>query len=353
MDYLFFDIECSDGKHMCSFGYVLTDDKFNVLEKRDILINPEAIFHTGAWSKHKRELKPKDKGIELAYPQQTFLEAPTFPELYETIVGLLTRANTTVMGFSNDNDARFISSACYRYKMPCPDYVFYDMQRVYRELRKLKDQTALEKVIEDLGVDISEYVPHRSDDDSEVTMLVARGLCRELGITPEELIARYPASEGSMVNGIVKYKQNKNAVCGSAYGGGNTMRKNFARFARYARRVKINRGATSPFAGRRVSVSTVYEDKHFGEMLAIVARLAELGARYVTRVTECDLYIEYKKQDKRCRRYRFLREAEEKGKDIEIMGFADFINGIGFTEETLTDESEKIRLKLGSLGNLD
>lgn len=353
MDYLFFDIECSDGKHMCSFGYVLTDASFNILGKRDILINPEAIFHTGAWSKHKRELKPKDRGIDLAYPQQVFLDSPTFPHVYKEIVSLLTRANTAIVGFSNDNDARFISSACYRYGLPCPDYVFYDIQRIYRELRKLKDQTALEKVIEDLGIDISEYVAHRSDDDSAVTMLVARGLCNELGITPEDLIARYPASEGSMVNGTVKYKQSKNAVCGAEYGGGNSMRKNFARFARYARRIKINRQSESVFNGKRISVSTVYEDKHFGEMLAIVARLAEHGARYVTRVTECDLYIEYKKQDKRCRRYRFLREAISKGKAIETMAFSEFIKAIGFTEEMLEEESVKIRAKLGALGNLD
>lgn len=43
MRYLFFDIECSEGKSMCSFGYVLTDEKFRILEKDDILMNPEAI----------------------------------------------------------------------------------------------------------------------------------------------------------------------------------------------------------------------------------------------------------------------------------------------------------------------
>ena len=63
MRYLFFDIECSEGKSMCSFGYVLTDEKFRILEKDDILMNPEAIFHTGAWGKKNREAYP---GIEMA-----------------------------------------------------------------------------------------------------------------------------------------------------------------------------------------------------------------------------------------------------------------------------------------------
>lgn len=33
MNYLFFDIECCDGAHICEFGYVLTNDKFEVLDR--------------------------------------------------------------------------------------------------------------------------------------------------------------------------------------------------------------------------------------------------------------------------------------------------------------------------------
>ena len=57
---------------MCSFGYVLTDEKFRILEKDDILMNPEAIFHTGAWGKKNREAYP---GIEMAYPKEVFLKS--------------------------------------------------------------------------------------------------------------------------------------------------------------------------------------------------------------------------------------------------------------------------------------
>ncbi len=34
MRYLFFDIECCNGRNICEFGYVITDDKFNILEKK-------------------------------------------------------------------------------------------------------------------------------------------------------------------------------------------------------------------------------------------------------------------------------------------------------------------------------
>ena len=49
MKYLFFDIECAgvfkNVAKICAFGYCLTDEKFNILEKEDILINPQGGFH--------------------------------------------------------------------------------------------------------------------------------------------------------------------------------------------------------------------------------------------------------------------------------------------------------------------
>lgn len=41
MKYLSFDIECCDGRHICEFGYVVADEKFNVLERDCITMNPE------------------------------------------------------------------------------------------------------------------------------------------------------------------------------------------------------------------------------------------------------------------------------------------------------------------------
>ena len=45
MRYLAFDIECCDGKHICEFGYVITDEKYNIIKKSVITINPESKFN--------------------------------------------------------------------------------------------------------------------------------------------------------------------------------------------------------------------------------------------------------------------------------------------------------------------
>ena len=60
MKYLFFDIECCDGTHMCSFGYALCDEKCNIIKSDDILINPEAEYFRGM---HKHA------GFSLAYTE--------------------------------------------------------------------------------------------------------------------------------------------------------------------------------------------------------------------------------------------------------------------------------------------
>ena len=183
MDYLFFDIECSEGKSICSFGYVLTDEFFCIKEKKDILINPQSYFHTGPWGK-----KAKDEGISLAYPASEFKAQPPFPALYDKIKELLKRKDIAIVTFSGDNDARFLNYACTRYHMPCFNYSFIDVQKIYQDIEGLKDQLSLEKAMAMLEVDASGLVQHKSDDDAHITMMVTEALCRKTDKTLEALV---------------------------------------------------------------------------------------------------------------------------------------------------------------------
>ena len=185
MDYLFFDIECSEGRSICSFGYVLTDEAFCIKEKKDILINPQSYFHTGPWSKKARE---KDEGISLAYPVSEFRAQPPFPALYDLIKDLLKKKDVTIVTFSGDNDARFLNIACTRYHMPCFNYTFVDVQRIYQDMEGLKDQLSLEKMLAIFEVDVEGLVQHKSDDDAHITMLVAEALCLKTGKSLKTLV---------------------------------------------------------------------------------------------------------------------------------------------------------------------
>ena len=74
MRYLFFDIECCNGRNICEFGYVITDDNFNILEKKDFIINPENKFNlTG---------RPDGRDLYLFYPESTYYRSNNFPYFY-------------------------------------------------------------------------------------------------------------------------------------------------------------------------------------------------------------------------------------------------------------------------------
>ena len=97
MRYLFFDIECCDGKHICEFGYVITDENFNPLEKKDITINPKAKFNlTG---------RPNRPDIKLFYSEEFYYSSPEFPVFYDEIKRLLEYDEQIIMGHAISNDA--------------------------------------------------------------------------------------------------------------------------------------------------------------------------------------------------------------------------------------------------------
>ena len=93
MNYLFFDIERADGgkSTICSFGYVIADMDFNVLEQRDILVNPESEFCFDSRGGHAE--------IRLAYPEEEFFRAPTFDKVYDEIKELLESKRLLSIGF--------------------------------------------------------------------------------------------------------------------------------------------------------------------------------------------------------------------------------------------------------------
>lgn len=344
MKYLFFDIECSDGKHVCSFGYVLTDCNFVILEKEDILINPEAIFHTGAWSKAKREKKEKDRGITLAYPKEQFLKAPKFVEYYDRIKTLLTNPDVKVIGYACDNDARFIIWATERYKLEQINYCLYDVQRAYREYKELTYQPALEKALEDLGVEVNEHVAHRSDEDAEVTMLVAKSLAERLGVTLDELFEKYPSCQGEVSGGKVAFKKVEGAVCcGGRYTGTNLTRRNYQIFQSHVRNTKPYKGASLPLKSEKVCFSTVFEDKHFAEMLVLIELISHQGGKCVTRASEATIYVEVE-SNKTCRRLRIIDEKIKKGKQIKKQSIDEFLKYFNLTYAELLEMGEKFRL---------
>lgn len=178
--YLFFDIECCNGHDICSLGYCLFDENLHMLEKRDILINPENKFILNAHGK-----RPK---IELSYPPETFYKQDNFSCHYEKIKNLLVDKKYTLLGHSNKSDFAFLNMACNRYKLPLLPLTAFDTQKVYKKLYNRPHVEKLENILENLEVDTNKLSFHKSCDDAYASFLVVKEIAYLNDTTLDELI---------------------------------------------------------------------------------------------------------------------------------------------------------------------
>lgn len=344
MKYVFFDIECANcyqGKgKICSFGYVITNENFDVEEKYDMIINPDSKFNLGP-------------DIKLAYTKSEFRHASQFPMFYDEIDALLTDPDAMIFGFSANNDARYIRDECIRYELPHIDYVFYDVQQMYMGYDNTKNQPSLVGICDRYGIPESQDV-HKSDDDAFMTMEVLRNLCSITNKTVSDLIRDYPRSVGEMKNGEFRWvnnpgKEEKNQKNKKTkMNKSNQMRKysaNYRYFLRFCNSLVPSENEALPLYGKRVCISVNYEERHFSQMLSIAEQISMLGGKYDCSSDTCDLFVKYEliKTDgtpKKCPRLAHVIEKNNNGDNIAVIDFEDFLGLTGIDPERRSSDSE-------------
>lgn len=202
--YLFFDIECANcfdgvGK-MCSFGYVIVDEEFNILDEDDVVMNPETEFDWYLFD-------PK-KGCMLAYSKDYFRMQHNFESFHGGIKKLMEAPERKIMGFSSSNDVGFLVSACERYNLPSINYACYDICSVVEQAnggahKKLDEWCVF------YGADISGLRKHKSSDDAKMTMLLTKAFCEKNGFGIEELLEKNKAIKLSVEKYIEQREINR------------------------------------------------------------------------------------------------------------------------------------------------
>lgn len=205
MKYVFFDCECAnclngEGK-ICSLGYVLTDTDFNILKKKDIIINPEAPFLLGD--------AKSGNGIKLAYPLFRFKWSHTFPFFYKEIMNLFTKEEIIAFGFAVRQDVSYLTYTCRRYNLPRIPFRFFDIQAFEKVLNHRKNPSGLDHLIEEFRLESFTY--HESDDDALMTMEVFRKLLELNNLTVDEAINAYPTAFDD-VDGFIKDEERRKKI---------------------------------------------------------------------------------------------------------------------------------------------
>ena len=289
MNYLFFDTECAncfdgDGK-ICEFGYALTDENYTVIEKDNIIINPECEFDKKGLAMSK---------IKLALPYSGYLKYGNFTAAYEKIRSLFARADIAV-GHNTQADAQYLLYACHRYSLESFDYKFIDTQKEVRELYDRQKSLRLIDIHNDF-CGVEEKQSHIGLDDAMRTMDLARFVQEEKGVSPKELLSLNPKCCGEVfMDRVVEYEFNLLPYSTSPKMSNKKNRRIFDAFV-----------SEMPPSSTAYSFPSEYERDSFPQMMVILNRLKEKGFSYSDQV-KGTTYVSLSKDEyklrftKRCR----------------------------------------------------
>lgn len=284
MNFVFFDIECASvnktSAKICVFGYVMCDEKFNIVKKEDILINPKGGFHLTD--------RKGSKGLVLPYQYSEFKNYPPFTKVFPFIKSLLENRDNVILGHSILNDVKYLNLETKRFKLPSFDFQFLDSQLMYMSYSgDFKKQCGLEHIANELGV---EFTPHRAVDDAYATMKVVEALCKAEQCSFEGLVRLYGLCRGRIKNycmysptsaGVKTYKKKVS----------EEKRERSQRrieFFNYISRKKLKRGGR--FYGKVFSFSKDLEDDtEFAKSLC--DGIYDAGGRYTHRLIDCNYYV--------------------------------------------------------------
>ncbi len=344
MKYLFFDIECADGGKatICSFGYVIADMNFNIIEKKDIIINPEAEFCVTG-----RKNRPD---VGFAYPEEYFLQAQNFAHFHEEIKNLVENEEFYIVGHSIFNDVRFLKKTCKKYKLKQFTYKFFDTQRMYSELFEDRKQISLENALISLGV-FDEFESHKSDEDARATMLLLKALLEKANMSFEEYKNSTNHCSGKVENGRYSWDYTPPKKIEQARREKNGLTKdniicrgkeNWIIFIRYLDYGHSVGEKSNKLIGKKVTVSKNYEVEHFKEMINLVGMIKAAGGEYVLKASESDIFVTFDTVDEEgnlryCSRYDHVKKEIEKGKNIEIVTLDDLLKILGTNIEALEE----------------
>ena len=179
MKYLFFDIECSNcfqgiGK-MCEFGYVITDEQFNIIKKEDIPMSPGKGRNNRFYLKGRKH----EKDLELAYDHDYYFSQPEFPSFYKRIKKLMEEPDTICFAYSMDNDIPHLYNSCKRYGLEPFNYECYDVQKLVAAYLDKKGQMSLHNACKTIvgPTSVVRLQEHLSRDDALMEKLIFEAIC--------------------------------------------------------------------------------------------------------------------------------------------------------------------------------
>lgn len=333
MRYLSFDIECCDGKHICEFGYVITNENFEVLEKDCFTVNPQKPFNLAC--------RGNRADCILFFSQETYYASPEFPEFYNRIKELISLPDIIIFGHAIKSDAIFLREACKRYNLPPLNFEFTDSQILYKEFAGIKGCISLENAEAALNLEKTQC-HHKSDEDALLTIELVEKICQLLKVSVAELIALCPTACGRSYNFNIQY------VGEDLQSMMNALDANPALLSEGRKKICIQKFSDkvvphgrikeSCLNNKKLCFSRSFEKNNTKEVLKLIQILANHGCEYNTKVSENDYYVasdeELNMPSIENSRY-CAALSNENGRKVKILSFDEFLSIVNLTPEAL------------------
>ena len=342
MKFLFLDLEYASQKEgtskICEFGYVIIDEKYNVIEKSNIIINPNLYRFEWDYRVLKKILTRKMSEYEAA---------PTFDKVYDRIVALIESADY-VLGHSIDGDAKALNEDCLRYNLPSINYVFYDIKLIYREYKNIKYDVSVTNIMKDLNVEGDEK-EHDAEADAYNTMLDFKAMAESVEMSLEELISICPSSrnknenyevESLVISRMIKAERFDNLGVDGVSNSIGKYSDNERLFVQFLDNVQPTENCVKDLINQKISISKNYEECHFRQLLNLVQLICNHGGKYIRKASLGTTFITYPilNEDgtlRKCSKLDFVTRANEDGANIKIIPFNEFLKTFDLTEEQL------------------
>ena len=280
MQFVAFDLESTDGcfssGNICEFGYCIANENFEIEKQDNILIRPVGKMNFAYYR------------VKLAYPLKVYYKSPSFEENYAKIGTILKNPDCVVLGHAIHNDIVGINSACKINTLKPYNFCFVDTQILFSIYKNMSGVISLDKIAEEIG---EEFNHHRADEDARLSLLTLKYICEKENLTFRKLMAAYEATIGVNENGVITNFVSNKCVCRAP----SVTSKN------------SKRRILSMFEPKKVDIGLIdksnplYRKKFFFNRDIMIAdidltravfnRLAELGAKSVNYVNNCDFYV--------------------------------------------------------------
>lgn len=344
MKYLFFDQEFASQKDgiskICEFGYVVTDEKFTIIEKDNIIINPNIYRFEWDYRVLRTILTRRIKEYE---------ESDTFDKHYNKICELIKSADY-VFGHSLDGDAKALNGECKRYNFSSIDFVFYDVKLFYKSFRNTKRDVSVANIMADLNVQGDEK-EHDAGADAYNTMLELKAMLDELKMSLEDLIQLCPEArnknenyevESIVINNLIRQERFENLGKDGESNGLKRGTSNGILFVQFLDNVIPNKKCPQLLKDEKISISINYEENHFKQMLNLVQLICNYGGKYVMKASQGTIFISYPVYnedgtEKNCSKLKYVKEANGNGANIKIMDLKGFLKILDMSEKELDE----------------